>query len=126
MGSSKTRMCGLVFVIIAKETRVFCPPLSVLIFRPAISTAQREAENESTLGDPESRELRSDLLLVVLRVVVFHQLEGRFVEVQLVHVVLREHAAAQLVVPDHLSLERDQIAQEKLWVRRRREREKEP
>ena len=38
VGSSNTRICGFVFVIIANETLVFWPPLSVLIFLSAIST----------------------------------------------------------------------------------------
>lgn len=64
-----------------------------------------------TLRHAEPRQLRPDFLLVVLRIEVLHQLIGRFVEVQLIHVVLREHAAPQLVVPNHLPLQRNQIAQ---------------
>ena len=67
-----------------------------------------------TLRHAESRQLRPDFLLVVLRVQILHQLVGRFIEVQLVHVMLREHAAPQLVVPNHLPFQRDQIAQQKL------------
>lgn len=40
VGSSSTRMCGLVFVIMAKDTRVFWPPLSVFTGRPAMSARQ--------------------------------------------------------------------------------------
>lgn len=104
-------MCGFVFVIIANETRVFCPPLSVLIRRPAISTPHSLSLSRIlTLRHAEPRQLRPDFLLVVLRVEVLHQLIGRFIEVQLVHVMLREHAAPQLVVPNHLPFQRNQIA----------------
>lgn len=98
----------MVFVIIANETRVFCPPLSVLIFRPAISTSQ--PANTTTFGDAKASQLAADLLLVVFGVQIAHQLEGRLGEVQLVHVMLRENAAAELVVANDLSFERDQIA----------------
>ena len=37
VGSSITRMCGFVFVIIANDTRVFWPPLRVFTGRSAIS-----------------------------------------------------------------------------------------
>lgn len=63
-----------------------------------------------TLRHAEPRQLRPDFLLVVLRIEVLHQLIGRFIEVQLIHVMLREHAAPQLVVPNHLPFQRNQIA----------------
>ena len=58
VGSSITRMCGLVFVINAKETRVFWPPLSVFTDRSAISMVHLFLPTQPSLTPKRANWLR--------------------------------------------------------------------
>ena len=59
VGSSSTRMCGLVFVIMAKDTRVFWPPLSVFTGRSAMSVSQSTESPPPSVTPKRASWLRS-------------------------------------------------------------------
>lgn len=76
----------------------------------------------STFSDTEACQLAAQLRDFRAGVVVLHDLEGRLGEVQLIEMMLGEHGAAKLVVASDATLQRDQIAEQKLFLTRQKRR----
>ena len=76
----------------------------------------------STFSDTEACQLAAQLRDFRAGVVVLHDLEGRLGEVQLIEMMLGEHGAAKLVVASDATFQRDQIAEQKLFLTRQKRR----
>ena len=72
----------------------------------------------STLRYAEASELAAQLRNLLRGVVVLHDLQRRLCEIELIEMMLGEHRAAQLVVADHLALQRNQVAQQQLLLKK--------
>lgn len=67
-----------------------------------------------TFSYSESSQLRSQLLLLILWIMILHNLKGRLREVQLIQVMLRENRASQFVISNDLAVNRNQITNQQL------------
>lgn len=71
----------------------------------------------STFRHTEASELATQLRDLLLGVVILHDLKWRLGKIELIKMMLCEHRTTQLVVTNHLTLHRHQIAQQQLRIK---------